>query len=143
MRSHNDSIDTTRTPPPLSFYNTFKGHFLDYFIYVRYSFLLEIRCSLCCIKCCTSPQNLKSFLAINKSKTVCSIHAQLVSYALDCLFKDKIKYDVSACFTALHLLIINIELKLHQNFFSIFSNLPLVDFHLYFSTIGRFSQIST
>ncbi len=24
MRSHNDSIDTTRTPPPLSFYNTFK-----------------------------------------------------------------------------------------------------------------------
>jgi hypothetical protein len=25
MRSHNDSIDTTRTPPPLSFYNTFKA----------------------------------------------------------------------------------------------------------------------
>ncbi len=24
MRSHNDSIDTTHTPPPLSFYNTFK-----------------------------------------------------------------------------------------------------------------------
>jgi hypothetical protein len=23
MRSHNDSIDTTHTPPPLSFYNTF------------------------------------------------------------------------------------------------------------------------
>ena len=25
MRRHNDSIDTTHTPPPLSFYNTFKG----------------------------------------------------------------------------------------------------------------------
>jgi hypothetical protein len=25
MRSHNDSIDTTYTPPPLSFYNTFKS----------------------------------------------------------------------------------------------------------------------
>jgi hypothetical protein len=25
MRSHNDSIDTTHTPPPLSFYNTFKS----------------------------------------------------------------------------------------------------------------------
>jgi hypothetical protein len=24
MRSHNDSIKTTHTPPPLSFYNTFK-----------------------------------------------------------------------------------------------------------------------
>jgi hypothetical protein len=24
IRSHNDSIDTTQTPPPLSFYNTFK-----------------------------------------------------------------------------------------------------------------------
>ncbi len=24
MRSHNGSIDTTHTPPPLSFYNTFK-----------------------------------------------------------------------------------------------------------------------
>jgi hypothetical protein len=24
MRSHNGSIDTTQTPPPLSFYNTFK-----------------------------------------------------------------------------------------------------------------------
>ncbi len=24
MRSHNDSIDTTRTPPSWSFYNTFK-----------------------------------------------------------------------------------------------------------------------
>ncbi len=24
MRSHNDSIDTTHTPPPLSFYNTYK-----------------------------------------------------------------------------------------------------------------------
>jgi hypothetical protein len=24
MRSHNDSIDTTHTLPPLSFYNTFK-----------------------------------------------------------------------------------------------------------------------
>jgi hypothetical protein len=23
MQSHNDSIDTTHTPPPLSFYNTF------------------------------------------------------------------------------------------------------------------------
>ena len=29
MRSHNDSIDTTHTPPPLSFYNTFKGLSLD------------------------------------------------------------------------------------------------------------------
>ncbi len=29
MRSHNDSIDTTHTPPPLSFYNTFKK-FLQY-----------------------------------------------------------------------------------------------------------------
>jgi hypothetical protein len=25
MRSHNDSIDTTHTPPPLSFYNTFNN----------------------------------------------------------------------------------------------------------------------
>ncbi len=25
MRSHNDSIDTTHNPPPLSFYNTFKA----------------------------------------------------------------------------------------------------------------------
>jgi hypothetical protein len=24
MRSHSDTIDTTHTPPPLSFYNTFK-----------------------------------------------------------------------------------------------------------------------
>jgi hypothetical protein len=30
MRSHNDSIDTTHTPPPLSFYNTFK---LQHFLY--------------------------------------------------------------------------------------------------------------
>jgi hypothetical protein len=28
MRNHNDSIDTTHTPPPLSFYNTFKGRIL-------------------------------------------------------------------------------------------------------------------
>ncbi len=25
MHSHNGAIDTTHTPPPLSFYNTFKG----------------------------------------------------------------------------------------------------------------------
>ena len=25
MQTHNDSIDTTHTPPPLTFYNTFKG----------------------------------------------------------------------------------------------------------------------
>jgi hypothetical protein len=25
MRSHNDSIDTSHTPPPLSFYNTFNN----------------------------------------------------------------------------------------------------------------------
>ncbi len=31
MRSHNGSIDTTHTPPPLSFYNTF-NRFLDKFI---------------------------------------------------------------------------------------------------------------
>jgi hypothetical protein len=33
MRSHNDSIDTTHTPPPLSFYNTFNVtfHFETYF----------------------------------------------------------------------------------------------------------------
>jgi hypothetical protein len=28
MRSHNGSIDTTQTPPPLSFYNTFKTTWL-------------------------------------------------------------------------------------------------------------------
>ncbi len=27
MRSHNDSIDTTHAPPPLSFYNTFNPKF--------------------------------------------------------------------------------------------------------------------
>jgi hypothetical protein len=43
--------------------------------------------------------NSKSFLGINKSKTVCSVvHAQLVSYVSGCLFEDKIKYKVSACF---------------------------------------------
>ncbi len=31
MRSHNDSIDTTHTPPPLLFYNTFKAKLLKWF----------------------------------------------------------------------------------------------------------------
>ncbi len=32
MRSHNDSIDTTHTPPPLSFYNTFNTGFYGAFL---------------------------------------------------------------------------------------------------------------
>ncbi len=50
MRSHNDSIDTTHTPPPLSFYNTFKMqtkkvlayYFLKVPVYLHHS--SQIKC---------------------------------------------------------------------------------------------------
>jgi hypothetical protein len=50
MRSHNGSIDTTQTPPPLSFYNTFNVEVIAYSFCWRerkqkYDFYLKAACS--------------------------------------------------------------------------------------------------